>query len=514
MTVRLTASDVKLHLGGTRCGRRVWIEKTGAAPPKEPGEFEKVLQQLGIEHEEAYAEAAFPDRLNLGGIEPLERRAELTRKAIEAGEEVIYQGALITRVKLGGREVEVVGQPDFMVSTGEGYLIRDAKFARRISEREKPEIIRQLQLYGWLFERVVGSSPAGLEVYTAKEELIEIDRDDPAVLAELEEIFRLSQLQKEPFEVVGWSKCQNCPYTNHCWPRALKAGEPGTIPEVDVGLGERLNELGIERYEAIPERFDTEALADLYRPQGPDREMRRVGPARAAKVLSIIEAHEAWLPLVLARPKIPAFDRYVMFDLEGVPPQRDGSQKVYLWGMQVYPSDGSEPEPPHFPLADFGPDGDRHGWVAFLEVAKSLMDEYGEGIPFVHWASYERDRIEDYIKIYGDPTGLAEKIKEENLLDLLDVTKASVALPLPSYSLKVIEKALGYERRTGLKGDESIAVYLKASSTEEEEVREALMGRLLEYNGEDLEATWLVMEWLRSLPDHGFGPPLPNLPRS
>ena len=46
---------------------------------------------------------------------------------------------------------------------------------------------------------------------------------------------------------------------------------------------------------------------------------------------------------------------------------------------------------------------------------------------------------------FGDPRGIAARGRR-NLLDLLPVTQRSIALPLPSYSLKVVEKYIGFER--------------------------------------------------------------------
>jgi hypothetical protein len=65
-------------------------------------------------------------------------------------------------------------------------------------------------------------------------------------------------------------------------------------------------------------------------------------------------------------------------------------------------------------------------------------------VPFVHWASYERSRLRMYVRRFGDRGGVAGRV-ERNLLDLLPVTRELVALPLPSYGLKVVEKYVANE---------------------------------------------------------------------
>jgi hypothetical protein len=91
----------------------------------------------------------------------------------------------------------------------------------------------------------------------------------------------------------------------------------------------------------------------------------------------------------------------------------------------------------------FGTEGDREGWEKFLETAREILEEYGD-VPFVHWASYERSRLRMYVRRFGDRGGVAGRV-ERNLLDLLPVTRELVALPLPSYGLKVVEKYVANE---------------------------------------------------------------------
>jgi predicted RecB family nuclease len=496
--MRVTATDAITHLGGTRCDRRVWIKKNDAAKPREPGDLEVALATMGAEHEARHA-ASFTNIVDLGDVKPLAEQARLTLDEIGKRSDVIYQGALVTDHLFGGVGVEVVGLPDFIIPVDGGHVIRDAKLARSVDDRSKPGIVLQLQIYGWLFERITGTAPVALEVFSGEQTIIDIPFERELAVAELEELCRLATLPDEPFEVVGWSKCQSCGFSDHCWDRAVAGREPGTIPDVDVGMGVAFNEIGILTFDQIPTNFDEETLADFERPRGRDR-VQRVGPAAAARVMRNVEAHDRGTPIVFAKPQIPEHDYYVMFDLEGIPPDQDGPEKVYLWGMQAYPADGSAPDEPIFALAGFGKDGDEGGWKAFLAGARKLLDSCGEDVPFVHWASYEKTKIGNYIKTYGDPDGIAGKVREQNLLDLLPVTRNSVALPLPSYSLKVIEAYLGYERKlAGYKGDKSIARYMEAVESDDQGHRDEIIRELCQYNGEDLEATWAVLHWLRGL---------------
>jgi predicted RecB family nuclease len=74
-----------------------------------------------------------------------------------------------------------------------------------------------------------------------------------------------------------------------------------------------------------------------------------------------------------------------------------------------------------------------------------------------------------------------------------------VLLPLSSYSLKEVEKYVGFKRsQTEYGGSWSIAKYIEATETLDENSRNKLIGEILIYNQEDLAATWAVFEWLRA----------------
>ena len=181
-----------------------------------------------------------------------------------------------------------------------------------------------------------------------------------------------------------------------------------------------------------------------------------------------------------------------MFDLEGMPPYLDEFDKIYLWGLQVF---GAKPSEFMSAISGFGPDGDKEGWLCFLSNARRVLEDYGD-IPFVHWAPYERIKIDLYLRRYGDVEGIAARVKT-NLLDLLTVARDSIIAPVPSFSLKVIEQYVGYKRKQAEYGGQwAMATFIEATETSDEKRRQELMDAILSYNREDLAATWAVFQWL------------------
>jgi hypothetical protein len=96
--------------------------------------------------------------------------------------------------------------------------------------------------------------------------------------------------------------------------------------------------------------------------------MKRVGTA-SRKILDSARALATGSATWLADPRIPDSPGYVTFDLEGLPPQLDQLEKVYLWGLQVR---GAETGPYAGATAGFGQDGDREGWFAFLGAQRRV----------------------------------------------------------------------------------------------------------------------------------------------
>ena len=263
------------------------------------------------------------------------------------------------------------------------------------------------------------------------------------------------------------------------------------VPDVDQNLARTLRGMGVSTRKELLSKFDNVSLSELKRPHG--QSQRRVGKT-AERIIQFAQAMETQQENILCAPAIPRFPNYVMFDLEGMPPQFDEIENIYLWGIQVYGEKPSEFMPA---VAGFGSDGDMEGWLAFLSNAKNVFETCGD-VPFVHWASYEKTKLNLYISRYGDPDGIADRVKT-NLLDLLSVARNSIILPVPSFSLKVIEKYLGFKRsQSEFGGQWAMAAFIEATETSDESKRKELMGEILKYNKEDLAATWAVFEWLRA----------------
>jgi predicted RecB family nuclease len=193
-------------------------------------------------------------------------------------------------------------------------------------------------------------------------------------------------------------------------------------------------------------------------------------------------------------------DQWVMFDLEGLLPnlaEDTGYGEIFLWGMKIYKTDGDT----EFIPVTAGPGirDDEDAWITFLETAGEIIDNDPE-VPFVHWHHYEKTWIKKYIEKYGDRKEVAARLLDNNLLDLLPVARDSFVFALPSLSLKVIEQASGYKRRLEEKnGMWAVAQFVEAAKFCDEKTAKEKIKEIEIYNEDDLDATWAVFNWLKSI---------------
>jgi predicted RecB family nuclease len=488
-TMRLTATDFVSNHRPTRCDLRVFLRHR-REEEAEPGPYEIVLRRLGLRHERDHLATlgAFADVSDASLHEQVKKTADAIAKNVP----ILYQAAFLATEKIGESVVEIVGVPDFLIRDRGGYLIRDSKMSRRIDEENHPEILLQVQLYGWLFEKCCGVAPKALQVHSGTGEIVTIPHDGGvSALQELERLLAIKQLDVESYEPVGWTKCGGCGFNEWCWTRAESNSDVALVYGIDQGLARTLNNQGIRSRRDLLETFDVASLSEFKRPYG--RREQRVGKA-AEQILRFADAMETGKEAILAVPAIPPYENYVMFDLEGMPPHLDELDKIYLWGAQVY---GKEPSEFMVALSVVGAEGDKAGWLGFLANAKTIFDNYGD-IPFVHWAPYEQTYLRRYVERFGDAEGTAARV-EANLLDLLTVTRDSMVLPLPSLSLKVVEDYVGYKRKqTEYGGQWAMATFIEATEAANKEKRKELMDKIVAYNKEDLDAMWDVFRWLRS----------------
>jgi predicted RecB family nuclease len=462
------------------CALRVYLHAKGIKAA-EPDAYHQLLVKLGERHEQRHLN-------QLGNYFHAHGNIVETQKAFAQKEHVIYQPEMKASHPTYG---DVVGRPDFFIREDDGYLIRDCKLSRRFTEDDHPEIFRQLELYGWLFEQTFGKPALRLEAYMGDGQIQTVPYQPDRALEVLGFIQGIKQLAEEPFEAVGWSKCLDCGYNDYCWPRAKETHAVGMLPGVDQALALAFHDQKLISCDELLSKYDEGSLAEVEKEVG--GQIRKVGTA-ARKILNHAKAFQSGEMIRLKTPDVKKSPNLVMFDVEGIPLHLDYSEKTYLWGLKVF---GKKPRAYSPAVATAAAEGDCDGWRKFLAECAAIFSEYGS-IPFVHWHSYEKTQLTKYIAKYGDDSDVARRVLE-NLHDLRPVLENAFVLPTPSYGLKLIERFAGYKRKLMEAGGKwSMATYIEAIETQDPEKASRLMGKILEYNEEDLDAMWSVYRWINA----------------
>lgn len=487
--MQLSASIFYFILSPNFCARRIYLYFRKVPPDTKFSPYLEIIKQLGNLHEKSFLNS-LPDYIDLSKGTQQERIAATRRELANPKGLPLYHPLLSAELGEVAPGLKLLGESDFILPHQGGWEVLDCKISRKAGEKEHPEILRQIEAYGYLFHKTTSQVPARLSAYLGDGSTVEIEYDGGAKMLDLlGQVMGVARLSQEPLDPVGWTKCGLCSYGYICWDKAILAEDVAIIPDVDGNLAKQLYQEGIYTYRQLTEAFSVETLAEFKKPFGD--KWQKVGK-RAKRIIQsakvLMDDEPEWLnPL-----EIPETDNYVMFDLEGLPPQLDELDKVFLWGMEIY---GERRSPYLYSLAGPGNQGDEEGWLKFLELSDKIFAEYGD-IPFIHWATYEKTKMNAYIKRFGDRNNTGEKVLN-HLVDLLPATKDSVILPLPSYSLKVAEKYVGFKRQLKEgKGDWAMAKFIEATETSDQKAREEIINEILLYNEEDLEATWAVMSWL------------------
>lgn len=115
-------------------------------------------------------------------------------------------------------------------------------------------------------------------------------------------------------------------------------------------------------------------------------------------------------------------------------------------------------------------------------------------VPILHYGWYEVDVVRQLSERYGTPSAGVETTKR--MVDVLTAMRERIIFPLSFYSLKDVAKYLGFHWRTADAGGmDSVDWY---EDWLERGDAPALQ-RVIEYNEDDVRATWHVVDWARTL---------------
>ena len=493
--IRLSASDLKRF---TACPHVTQLDlaylQGDELTPVEDSEDVVLLQKRGERHEAEYlsrfeTEGKTVVRIETEGFS-LEESADATREALEAGPDIIYQGALVDGMWGGYADfLERVSAPSELGSFS--YEVMDTKLKRKLV----PDHVFQLALYSDFLAEVQGHVPECAHVQLGSGERATIR------LAEHSDYARSTRKQLEDFvqtppptRPVPCDFCVLCRWREHCAEEWNETDSLYRVAGVRKSQVAKLEAAGIRTMEALAQHEGkiprlADETAEKLREQARLQHARKTGG-----------------PSFNLRPPVPGkgFDLMprpdpgdLFYDIEGDPHYAEaGSDGLeYLHGVW----DGQE-----FTALW------AHDHAAEKEALASLFNRFEEHFAHhpdahvYHYASYEITKLRKFAMRHGlGEARLDCWLREGRFVDLYAIVRGGVFASEPSYSLKDMEAFYDMPRDGEVaSAGASIVAYEKWRETGED----GILAELKEYNRLDCLSLEKLRDWLIGIRPEGPRP--------
>ncbi|MBM5789570.1 TM0106 family RecB-like putative nuclease [Candidatus Parcubacteria bacterium] len=284
----------------------------------------------------------------------------------------------------------------------------------------------------------------------------------------LDEIEKIMAGQKPPHFVT--SGCKQSPWFSECVGEAQACDEISLLNRVwrkEVSL---LEQAGVKTITQL----SLMSVTDL------ERTAPEVSPARLEIMRDQAVAITEHRHIVRRAVALPEARTELYFDIES-DPLRDFD---YLFGvLEVRNGEGQ-----YHPFFAASPAHEKEMWEEFVGFIERHLD-----CPIYHYGWFEQEVVHRFLQRYGI-SALAREALERNMVDLLELLRPAVIFPLSFYSLKDIASYVGYTWRSqDASGANSVIWFeewLKNKS-------QKMMQKILEYNEDDVRATFRLQRWLR-----------------
>lgn len=392
---------------------------------------------------------------------------EATRKAMEEGAAMIYQGTLM--------DGDWRGRPDLLVRQ-EGasklgnwhYLPVDIKGAHELKLTHRVQLV----FYSHLLERIQGVFPERAAIVNTDHEWHWFEPkeslgDFEDILAKIE---RIRAGEKPPL-VLRKACMDTAPWGAACKHQAEEARDIALLYNVDVKKLAALRDLGIKTVEDAAE-LHVESLAGAA--PGLTAHSLEVAKAQARSLRDgtvFIREPTALLPSPLE----------LYFDIESDLP----NDIDYLYGFLIRKA--SSPDTTYKAFVAEKPEDEGKMWKEFIAWLETLPPEY----VVYHYAPFEPTRLKILAGRHGTSPFLDRFMS--NLVDLKPIATKRNTYPLYFYGLKYICKFLGFKWTGDLQsGGESIEWYERWCETGDRKIFDGI----LRYNEDDVRATVFLKDWL------------------
>lgn len=484
--LRLSASDLMRFKG---CAHASALDlrmlEQGDLKPDEDSAETELLQRQGDEHELAFLEQLKAEGRSIVEIPKdnltLEASVELTRQALAAGPDVVFQGAFLGGAWGGYSDfLERVDAPSDLGAFS--YEVVDTKLKRS----PDPKHILQLSLYSDLLAEIQGLTPAQAHLQLGDGQRFSANLSEVSAYARLSrrklEAFLAERPATRPEPVAA---CGLCRWQSTC--RAEWEGIDSLALVAGISRGQRakLEAAGVFTMGGLAEintRIPSLASATQQRlqVQAQLQSQRRSGgsPAFALK-----DAEPGKGFGLLPEPD----EGDVFYDIEGDPYYPDGLEYLHGFWLKV---DGA------WTFKDFwAHNRDEEGKAVggLLGFLANHLRKHPKAHIY-HYAHYEVAALRRLTARHRLGEAIMDQLQRElRFVDLFRVVSGGVIASETGYSIKDLE-VFYMEKRAGevATAGASVVVYEQWRQTRDD----ALLEQIRAYNETDCRSTQLLRDWL------------------
>ena len=469
---------------------------TTAIQPVQADDTTTLLQRRGLQHEAAYLERLKKQHASVVEIEhrDLATAADLTRQAMQAGVEIIYQATFLYGQRAGHADfLRRVARPSRLGDWS--YEVIDTKLAGQL----RVDFLLQLAFYSDLLAKEQGILPQQLHVVLGQQQQTSVALHRVWAYYQLHQAEFLKQINHQSAKdlyPVPCAACQYCHLKANCeqrWQDDHHLNRLAGISQAHIG---KLNAAGIH---SIPELASwsaeqaikgiaAESLTRLTHQARLQHKAAQTGQA----YVEVLPAEHAYQGFALLPAPSP-HDLY--FDMEGDPLTAGGLE--YLFGLLLPPYDQSGFET----FWALSKSAEKAAFEQFIDRVIAYCRHYPDAHIY-HYAPYEPTALKRLMTQCATREAEVDwLLRQQKLVDLYAVVRHAIRISEPRYSIKNLERFYMPKREGEVTDAGASIVYFAkwVDSLDPEGEDKQFLRDIEAYNFDDCVSTQLLHQWLLTL---------------
>ena len=431
----------------------------------EPDAGAQLRMDAGIAHEDEViaklkvVQPEYPEDKPWEGIEPT---LELMRK----GAPLIYKGVL--------KNGRTFGLPDLLEKTKRksklgsfSYSPVDIKSHAKVTFKDK----LQLAAYSFMLQEVLGFMPLDGAIILKDQSRAGVDLDSEITKIKAALAQALSVEKREVSTLpLRCSECGNCPWSDHCDSGRKDQKLVTVLSGMNSRLVRKLIDGGVATYDRLV-KLTPNQIANKF-----DLEQDL-----ANEIHLNARAWHTNTPLLKAKVKLPPERQTIIYyDIETY------GETLYLHGLFI--ENGKKTE-----VRQFAAQAIEDEEKVLIELL-SFLSHHPDAVIYT-WTTFEIGWISSIAERYPKHEKAISRMLKQ-FVDLKEVVKEALALPVTTFSIKEVAPVFGFKwRAEDASGSNSEAWYDEWLKTKDK----TLFTKILQYNEDDVIAMHVIMTKLKEI---------------